>query len=180
MATCLAICNRALRLARIVAIGDEPSSSELDEAMTVLRSFYQRLADTALRPDSEVYETEDYTADEGERIYCTGTVTLPDLIEDGSERRVKDLASVQYKDETEDAWQTWISDKGDWVRIDDLEESDTAPLSDRNMDGLSCLVAMEVAGTFGSLADIDPITVKKAARFQSQMQPRNDDPVEYY
>jgi hypothetical protein len=177
MASCLEVVSRALRLARIVGLGEEPSDTELDDGMFVLQSIYQRIADTALAASDEIYIADDYTAGENERIYSTGTVTLPDLIDDGSDRRVKDLASVQYNEG--DGWQTWISDRGDWVRVDDLESSDEAPLSSRNKEGLACLVAVEYAGTFGAL-EIDAATVQKARRFQSQLQPRDDTPNVYY
>lgn len=178
MALCSAIISRALRLSRIVAVGEEPTASELDEGMTVLRSIYQRIADTALAPTDEIYVDDDYTAGENERVYSTGTVTLPDLIDDGQERRVKDLAAVQYNEGA--GWQTWISDRGDWVRVDDLDEADEAPFSNRNEDGLASLVAVELAPTFGDLAQIDQITMTKAARFQSQLQPRDNSPNVYY
>ncbi len=179
MATCLATVSRALRLARIVALGDEAQDAELDDGMAVLRSIYQRISDTALAATDEVYIDDDYTAGENERVYATGTVTLPELVDEGAIRRVKDLAAVQYN-ENGAGWQSWISDKGDWVRVDDLAPADEAPLSDRNEDGLACLVAMEYAGTFGTLAEIDQVTMQKARRFQSQLQPRDHTPVEYY
>lgn len=165
-------------MARVVAKGDEPTSTESAEAMTALLSIYQRLADTALSPDAEVYETDDYTAQEGERIYCTGTVTLPTTIE-GEDRRPLDLAAVQYQDEnTSSAWRTYVSDRGTWTRIDNLVEASTAPFADRNQDGLSALLAVEIAHEYGK--EPSPATVAQARRFQSQMQPRNPDPVEYY
>lgn len=179
MATCLATVSRALRLARIVALGDEAQDAELDDGMAVLRSIYQRLADTALATTTEIYQTVAYVAGENERVYCTATVTLPELVDDGQLRRVKDLAAVQFNNNGA-GWQSWISDKGDWVRVDNLVASDEAPFSDRNEDGLACLVAMEYAGTFGTLAEIDQMTMQKARRFQSQMQPRDYTAAEYF
>lgn len=177
--TCSDIIARALRMAKVVGIGDTPTASEEDEGMIVLLSIYQRLADTALATDSTRYETDDYEADEGERVYCTGTVTLPTTIDDGNTRLPHDLAAIQYQDEnTSSAWRTYVSDKGTWTRIDNLTESSTAPFADRNREGLSALVATELAGTFGK--DVTPDIAMKARRFQSQMQPKNTDPVEYY
>jgi hypothetical protein len=179
MATCSAIIARALRMARIVAKGDEPTSTESAEAMTALLSIYQRLADTALATEETLYETEDVEAEEGQRIYCTGTVTLPTTIDDGTTRRPLDLASVQYQDEnTSSAWRTYISDRGTWTRIDNLVEASDAPFADRNQDGLAALLAVEIAHEYGK--EPSAATVMQARRFQSQMQPRNTDPVEYY
>lgn len=179
MATCTEIIGRALRMARVVAKGDEPTATESAEAMTALLSIYQRLAHTALSADTERYETDDYTAEEGERIYCTGTVTLPTTIDDGDTRRPLDLAAVQYQDETSSsAWVTYISDKGTWTRTDNLTEASTAPFADRNQDGLSALLALEIAHEYGK--ELSPVTIMQARRFQSLMQPRNADPVEYF
>lgn len=177
MATCSDIIARALRMARVVAIGETPTASEEDEGMTVLSSFYNRLAETALTTSVELYEEDDYEAEEGDRVYCLGAVTLPTTIDDGGERRPHDLAAIQYN-ESGAGWQTWISDRGDWVRTDDLSESDAAPLSARNVEGLSALVAIELAETFGK--QVGPDTIAKARRFQSQMQPKNLDDVEYF
>jgi hypothetical protein len=147
--------------------------------MAALLSIYQRLADTALSTEVERYETDDYEAEEGERIYCTGTVTLPTTIDDGYARLPLDLAAVQYQDEnTSSAWRTYISDKGTWVRTDNLTEASDAPFADRNQDGLAALLAMEIAHEYGK--EVAPAIMMQARRFQSQMQPRNPDPVEYY
>lgn len=178
MATCSDIITRAFRMAKIVAVGEEPSSTEADEAMDVLLSIYQRLADTALGIETVRYETANYTAEEGERIYCTATVTLPTTIDDGDVRRPHDLAAIQYLDTTtSSAWRTYISDKGTWTRTDNLTKTSTAPFADRNEEGLAALLATEL-DTFGG--EISPAIVQKARRFQSQMQPKNTDPNEYY
>ncbi len=176
--TCSDIISRALRLARVVALGDEPTADEEAEGLIVLKSIYQRLADTSLATSEELYEADDYTADEGDRVYCLGAVTLPSTIEDGTTRRPADLAAVQYNENDGDGWQTWISDKGDWVRIDDLTDDDAAPFATRNQEGLSALVASELAPTFGK--ELSPADMGKARRFQSQMQPKNLTDNEYF
>ena len=179
MATCSDIIARALVLSKAVARGAEPSADEEADAMKALLSIYQRLADTALSTETERYETANYTAEEGERIYCTAIVTLPTTIDDGDTRRPLDLAAVQYQDTTtSSAWRTYISDKGTWTRIDNLTEASTAPFADRNQDGLASLLAVEIAHEYG--LEISPATMLQARRFQSQMQPRNPDPNEHY
>lgn len=179
MATCSDIIARALVMARVVARGDDATATESADAMTALLSIYQRLADTALSTETVRYETADYTAEEGERIYCTQTVTLPTTIDDGDVRRPHDLAAIQYQDEnTSSAWRTYISDKGTWTRTDNLTEASTAPFADRNQDGLSALLAVEIAHEYGK--EPSGAAIMQARRFQSQLQPRNTDPVEYY
>jgi hypothetical protein len=179
MATCSDVIARALRLARVVAIGDNPTASEEEEGMTVLQSIYNRLADTALATSIELYEDDDYEAEEGDRVYSLGTVALPVTVIDNSvERRPLDLAAIQYNENDGDGWQTWISDRGDWVRIDDLSDTDAAPLSSRNLEGLCCLVATELAETFGK--EIGPSTMAKARRYQAQLQPRNTEENEFF
>lgn len=179
MATCSDIIARALRMVGIVGKGDEPTATEEDDAMFALLAIYQRLADTALSTDTTVYETDDYEPEEGERVYCTGTVTLPTTIDDGDTRLPLDLAAIQYLDEnTSSAWRTYISDKGAWTRIDNLTEASTAPFADRNQEGLAALLAMEIAEEYG--AQVSASVIAKARRWQSQMQPKNTDPVEFY
>lgn len=179
MATCSAIIARALEMARIVAKGDEATATESESAMFVLRAIYQRLADTALATSETRYEISNYIAAENERIYCTATVTLPTTINEGAIRMPRDLASIQYRDtNTGTAWRTYLSDKGTWARIDNLTETSDAPFADRNQDGLAALLATELAEEYGK--EITPMVMRKAARFQSQMQPLAVDPVEYF
>jgi hypothetical protein len=179
MATCSDIIARALRMARIVAKGDEPTAEEESDGMEALLSIYQRLAHSALSTDVERYETADYEPEEGERVYCTQTVTLPTTIDDGEVRRPYDLAAIQYLDEnTSSAWRTYISDKGTWTRIDNLTEASDAPFADRDQDGLAALLASEIAEEYGK--QVTPLVMRRAGRFQSLIQPKNTDPVEYY
>jgi hypothetical protein len=91
--TCSDIIARALRMARVTAIGEEASADEENEGMIALLSIYSRLADTAIGPVEDIYSEDDVEAEENQRIHCaTGTVTLPDLI---GHRRPYDLAAVQ-------------------------------------------------------------------------------------
>ena len=176
--TCSDIIARAFRMAKIIGVGTEAESVEADEGMIVLRSIYTRLVHSQVK--NELYEAADYEAEEGDRVYCEGTVTLPTLVTDlldGAERRPRDLAAIEYN-EAGAGWQSWLSDRGDWMRVDDLEEGDTAPLAERDRDGLSALVAMELADTFTT--DLPRETRVKAMQFKRQLTPRNNNPLEYY
>lgn len=174
--TCNDIITRAFRMRKILAVGDEPQDSEADEAMGVLESIYLRLAETALRPGTPVFTEEDYEAEEGERVYGSSvTITLPETVIDGEERRPLDLAAIATNEGS--GWEYWVSDRGDWIQVNDLEQADEAPFADRNKEGLAALLALEL-DTFGG--EVTPAMEQKARRFQAMMQPVNDDPVEYY
>lgn len=178
MATCSATIARAFRMAKIVAVGDEASSTELDEGMAVLNSFYQRLADTALGAKTPIYKTAAYEPLEGERVVCTAAVTLPLLYQDSDGVRLpRDLAAIAYN-AAGAGWRFYVSDRGTWVRIDGLVSTNAAPFSDRNEDGLAALVASELVDTFGG--ELTQSIMMKARRFQSQMQPVDLYDVEYF
>ena len=165
--------TRALQMAKIVPLGDDPTAAEAQAGLDVLQSYYLRIADTALRPEP-VYKTEAYTADEGERVYSESTVTLPDLIDE--DRLPNDLACIQIN--TGSGWETHISDRGTWVQVDSLTLSSTAPFATRNPEGLAALLATELVDMFGG--EITPAVEMKARRFRTQMQPVDDTDVEFF
>jgi hypothetical protein len=176
MATVRDIVKRAFQMAKVVAVGDDPTADESQAGLDVLQSYYLRLADTALRP-VPVYVTDDYTADEGERVYGEGlTLSLPDVIADSGDRLPNDLACVQLNDGT--GWATHISDRGTWVQVDNLTLNSVAPFAGRNAEGLAALLATELVDTFGG--EITPAIDAKARRFRTQMQPVDLTPNEYY
>ena len=168
--------KRALQMAKIIPLGDDPEAEEAQAGLDVLQSYYLRLADTALRP-TPVYVDDDYTADEGERVYGDGvTLSLPDLIDEDGERLPLDLACIQLNDGT--GWETHISDRGTWVQIDNLTLSSDAPLASRNPEGLAALLATELVDMFGG--EITPSVEMRARRFRTQMQPVDDTDVEFF
>lgn len=170
------IVKRAFQMAKVVAVGDDPSADESQAGLDVLQSYYMRIADTALRP-VPVYVTDDYTADEGERVFGDGcTLSLPDVIDDCGTRLPSDLACIQLNDGT--GWATHISDRGTWVQVDGLTLNTEAPFASRNAEGLSALLATELVDTFGG--EVTQGIEIKARRFRTQMQPVDLSPNEFF
>lgn len=168
--------KRALQMAKVVALGDDPTADEAQAGLDVLQSYYLRIADTNLRP-AVVYVTEDYTPNENERVYGSGiSITLPTLIDDGTDRLPLDLACIQLNEGA--GWETHISDRGTWVQVDSLTLNSDSPLADRNAEGLAAMLATELADMFGG--EITPSTDRKSRLFRSQMQPVDTTPNEYY
>lgn len=161
MTTCRSIIARAYSLAGIRRIGAEPTAPELEAGMNVLQSVYDRIAEA--RDYKAVRESGTYTAGENERITGATTVTLPTTIENEGDRAPKDLAFVQY--DVGAGFVTYASDKGAWIALDGLTTADEAPFSSRNSEGLSALVALEIAETYPG-ATVGPFTVRKALRWE--------------
>lgn len=163
MSTCRDIIRRAYSIAGIRRLGSDPTSAELDAGLTVLQSIYDRIAES--RDYRAVLESGTYEAGENERITGATTVNLPSVIEscDG-DRAPKDMAFVQY--DIGSGFVTYASDKGTWVALDDLAAGEEAPFSKRNSEGLSALVALEIAETYPG-ATVGAFTVGKARRWES-------------
>lgn len=170
------IVKRAFQMAKVVAVGDDPTAEESQAGLDVLQSYYLRIADTALRP-VPVYVTDDYTADESERVYGDGVIlSLPDVIEHCGTRLPNDLACIQLNDGT--GWDTHISDRGTWVQVDNLTLNSDAPFASRNPEGLAALLACELVDTFAG--EITQNIDTKARRFRTQMQPVDLSPNEFF
>lgn len=176
MATCRAIVTRAYQMAGIVPFGVDPDSTELAAGLGVLQGIYDRVSDG--RDYVAIVETGTYEAAENERITGADYVTLPTTITyDGTDRAPKDMAFVQY--DIGDGFVTYASDRGTWVRLDSLASSDEAPFSKRNAEGLSALIAMEMAETYPGAA-IGPLTMRKAQRFQTIFTREEAQETEYF
>lgn len=178
MATCRDAITRAYAMAGIVPLGEAVEAEELTAGLTVLQSIYDRIADS--RDWTPVVESGTYTAKEGERITGATSVTLPTSITDevtGEDRAPKDMAFVQY--DTGSGFVTYASDRGDWVALDSLTANSTAPFSTRNAEGLSALLATELADTYQG-ANVGASTISKGRRWQSMFSRQSTIEPEYY
>lgn len=139
--------TRALRMGRIVPRTEEPEAAELRDGMYALQNLFDNwLANGMFGKLSDVYKSTDYTAQEGERVYMDGgTLTLPVTID--NDRKPRDLAAIEYFASGERRAYVW--DRNEWVRIDGLLEADTAPLSNRGVNGLAACVARAYVEEFG-------------------------------
>lgn len=148
MTTCRDVVTRALHMAGVVPRGEDPDADELRDGLTVLQSLYDGwLIGGMFGRLKDVYETSDYEASEGERVYMTtGTLTLPTLIDD--DRKPRDLVAIEVFED--DVRRAYVWDRTAWVQINDLEEADDAPLSSRGANGLAACVAVAYAEEFGA------------------------------
>lgn len=146
-ATCREIVTRALHMIAVVPRGEDPEAAELADGMAVLQSLYDGwLIAGMFGRLIDVYESGDYEAGEGQRIYLSsGTVTLPTEVD---ERKPRDLVAVEFFDT--DGRKAYVWDRTAWVQITDLEAADTAPLSERGANGLAACVAVAFAEEFGA------------------------------
>lgn len=162
MTTCRDIITRALQQAKIVALGRQPTAKEAEAGMSALQGIYDGwVANGMFGRLTDVTTTEDYTAKEGERIFADGaTITLPDTIADDDDRVPRDLACISVNDGT---WRTWVW-TGAWTELTGLTLDDDAPLSERDSEGLSALLATYLAEGYDT--EVGPITLRRGQMFQ--------------
>lgn len=178
MATCRDIITRAYQMSGIYGVGEAPDAASMTAGLGVLQSIYDRIVDN--RSWTPVVGSGTVVAEEGQRITGASAVTLPtSLVDDvtGEDRPPHDIAMVQY--DTGAGFVTYASDRGEWVALDGLTESDEAPFSGRNKEGLSALVAVEMAETYPGAA-VGPVTIGKARRWQSMWSRQQPIDTEYY
>ena len=191
MATCRHVINGALRKLGRLGGGREPRTADTTDALAALQGLYLSwIASGAFGRLADVIPLTDMTAGENQRILrdpSTITVTLPDTVPmwtdpqpynlergiyptnyeqtDGSNRPPRDGAVVQIKDTVGGQVASYLYDGTlrEWVQIEALQLDNEAPRSITDPEGLSALLAMELADTFG--AEIGPTTLRQAGRF---------------
>lgn len=166
MVTCRDIVIRALRMGGIVAKGDTPDAEELDDAMMALQGLYDGWFTGGMFGRLEdAYAEEDYDAKVGQRVFITsGTVTLPELVDD--EHPPRDLMAIEINDSS--GRQAYIWDRQDWVRIDALTVSDTAPLANRGAEGLAACLALSIMEEYGAVPG--QVLASKAGAFRTNLR----------
>jgi len=197
MALCSAVITSALKKLGIASA----STAEISDALPHLQALYNALVNGgAFGRFRDVVVTANYTAFEQDRIFVNTasavTITIPDTfdrtttpfpyeLEDVSTsgvnsdiRPARDLAAIlvtTLNDATAPA--TWIRDgyQGIWVRIDGLTTSSTAPLSDRDFDGMACYLATLLADEYSD-RDVNPRTALGAARFLTNLTHKTASP----
>lgn len=181
MATCRDIITQALYRTSILALGRTPKAKETENGMFLLQGLYDGLvASGALGELTDVYKTEDYEAQEFERVFASGaTITLPTTItDDGPDRQPKDLAVISIHDGTSRTNYVW---EDEWVSLTGLALADPAPFASRGQDGFACYLAMQWVDTFGGQVGL-PV-IKRGRDFHAILMGRNatkQDAVEFY
>lgn len=165
MATCRDIVARALRMSGIVRHGRDPKASELDEGMFALQGLYDAWFTGGMFGRLEDYQSEDdYDARAGQRIFVTsGIVTLPVNERDYP---IRDLAAIEINDVT--GRKAYVWDRQAWVRVDALEPSDEAPLSNRGAEGLAACLATWIVEDYGETPT--PMVMAKAGSYKTNLR----------
>lgn len=157
MTTCRQTITYALRQARVLASGDDPSSDEAADGLVALQALYDLwVANGMFGRLTDVYVTEDYEAEEGERVIAPSgvTITFPTTIDDECEdsRAPRDLSCIETIIDGVRVVKVW--DRTGWVDLLGLELDDDAPLSSRSAWGLAA--ALATSGAFSALFGGEP------------------------
>lgn len=175
MATCLDIITDALKLARVIGSGEEPSAAEGADGMIALQSLYDGMVFGGMFGELEdVYLEENEYALEGKRYYVPAGITLTAATNDyedaeGVVRQPRDLAL--YESLTADGTRSVkLYDRTAWVELTGLTTSSTAPLAERDRLGLAAALACSAAfaAMFGD-ATISPRVERLSAKFMGRL-----------
>ena len=196
MTTCRQVISGALRKCRVIGSGDTPTADEANDALTSLQSLYDGWSNSGVFGRlTDVIATESGTAREYTRVrYTTGmTISLPTEVsptdydygfpedpydygfdDSGQDRPPLNRALIVLVNETTAARSVNLYDanRGAWRDLLALELDDDAPLSELDADGLSAVLALDIADDFGAV--ISASTQRKAGMFQSILSHRYD------
>lgn len=183
MATCRQIITTALRKARQIGAGDNPSAEDAATALPNLQSFYDELIGLGkLGVLTDVLVTAAYTAGENQRISNTTTtpwtITLPLTVTDrytNLVRPVRDRTLVVVAGTTAGATPgnyLFSAQRGAWDRMSNLSLDDYAPLSERAQDGLASIMAMRLIEEYGGQPTV--VLQRQSASFLSMLSHKRD------
>lgn len=126
-------------------INDTPDADEADDGLVALQSFYDGLITGGMFATlRDVYTTEDYEAEEGDRVIAPAgvTVTFPTTYEDldrGGERAPRDLSVIETIVNGERTVKVW--DRTGWVDMLGLTLGSDAPFANRGAYALGAALA---------------------------------------
>ncbi len=182
--TCRDIVTGALQLLGAYGGNETPSSVDQDSGMIALQSIYDGwVASGMFGRLKSVYQTSDYTANEGELVTTPSgvAVTLPTTVLDScsNARAPRDLSLIEIRGDTR---AVWLYDRPGWVQIDALALDDDAPLATFGQRGLMACLAVTVAGDFNM--QVTPSIARLASQFRGLislklMSTQDPSPVEY-
>jgi hypothetical protein len=170
--TVLEVISDALFEIDQIAIGASPSAEEADFGLNVFQSMLDHWVNQGTFGQLNDYIASGaYTAKEQDRILNDGyTISLPTSVVDlltGLTRPPLDLSIVQVLTAGSSP-ETSIYDAqtAQWVRLDGLALTDTAPLANRGRHGLASALAIPMAG---NRATISPATVGASTHFRAAL-----------
>ena len=165
-----------MRRLGVIASGQDPLETEIDDALVALKGLYQRLiTEGTLGSITDVIATPGvFNAPENSRVLrndpATVTINLPETVTDcGVERPPLSGAVIVIADTFSGVTATHIYD-GElrrWLIIETLDRTAVAPLAERDVNGLASLLALELADEYGQ--EPGPVTTGSALRFQASL-----------
>jgi hypothetical protein len=174
MPTCADIITQGLRLARVIASGENPKADEATDGMFALQSLFDEwVAGGVFGLMTDTYQTAAYTAKEQQIVITDGSpvITIPTTYDacgdttgnPNGQRAPLDLACIQVRDRTAGTVATWLYD-GAWKQIDALALTDEAPLASRGQMGMAAAVAVRFVESFGK-GKVTPLMLDSAGKF---------------
>lgn len=187
-ATCRDVVKAALRKLGVADPRQEPTADQGRDALESLKSLYAEwLTSGAFGTLYQTATAVDVVAKPGQAILKTAdvVVTLPTILTEDTDcecrydygfihcdPRLMDMAVVTVASTLNTDIEQWLysAQTARWVRIDTLELSDIAPLTDRGSDGLAALLAVRIADDYG--VSPSAFTLKAALNFQTSVVTR--------
>ena len=171
MATVADVVTHALKQARVIAPGVTPSADEAADGLTCFQAMLDQWATSGLFGRlTDTYQTDDYTAAEGERVIAPTaiTVTFPTSLDDEAEGGTRSPYDLSLIETVLNGTRTVkLYDRTAWVDLLGLALADDAPLAARGLAGLSACLAQTYCEMFG--AQLLPYTQRLAQHFLASL-----------
>ncbi len=163
----------AMKQARVLAPGEEPSADEAADGLKLLQGLYDAWWTGGMF--GQLYDTVyalSQTAAPFDRAQHAGTVivTLPTQVDnDNGLMPPYDLSPIELFNTTTLALSRYLFDatRGAWVNINALTLDSEAPLASRGIDGLAACLSMSFAEMFGE--QLGPMTARRAGLFKTAL-----------
>lgn len=165
MTTINAAITRGYQRAAIVALGRDPKASESNIGMETVQSILdQWMQDGMFGRLTDVYKTENYTAEESERVISPSaiTVTKPTVIHNRAPYELVPIVTVLNGTQTNYVWT-----QGAWLNLTGLTLASDLPFENYGRSGFEALIALKLCEMFGKSPS--PVLTSDAMRFQGRI-----------
>lgn len=149
MATITTVLTSALRRLRILDERESPTAEHGVTGLAALQGLFDHVVNTAALED--YVATANYTAEENQRIRLSGgawTITYPTTISDDGDRDPYDLSVVVVAGAAPVA-KIYDAQLGSWVTVTGLALASDCPLSLRNVNAMTGVLAEQLAVEYG-------------------------------
>lgn len=179
----------SLALAKLGMAGRNPTSDDL----AALQGYYDGLVFSgAFGRMRDLYATDSYTMREMDRASydnsAVATATFPDTYDyscfeerpsgagvSANLRRPHDLVVGSVNEQETTVTYLFDAELGRWIKLNSLALTDTAPLSNRNGDGLACVIATKIEAFYPGCR-LTPMTMRSALSFSSALTHKSGSP----